>query len=650
MRVRVTYLGKSAKGEDMKSGHHNYASLSRQASEHPEQFWGGVAERLSWTRKWDKVVGKGEGPIARWFGGGQINACYNCVDRHVEQGFGEDTALIYESPVTGTSRQLSFLDLQDATARLGGAMRRQGVELGDRVLVYMPNSPEAVIAMLACARIGAIHSVVFGGFAAKELAARIDDATPKLILAASCGIEGAKVLPYQPILQEACQIAAHEPGGTIYWQRKQHKADLTATDSRDWATELAAADPVECQPVDATHPLYILYTSGTTGQPKGIVRDTGGYLVALSWTMEGLYNCPPGETYWAASDVGWVVGHSYIVYGPLLNRNATVIFEGKPVGTPDAGIFWQIMAKHKVRSFFTAPTAIRAIKQVDPEGQLAEGHDLSALQAVYLAGERTDPSTLEWIDNLLDKPVVDHWWQTETGWAICGNPLGVEELPVKPGSTSVPMPGWQIECLDEEGARVAANETGAIVARLPLPPGAAPTLWNAEERYVEAYLERYAGYYLSGDAGFIDEDGFVYVMTRMDDVINVAGHRLSSSAMEEVLAANPAVAECAVVGVHDELKGQIPAGFVVLKAGVDKAVENLTAELIQDVRREIGPVAAFKRVHVVSKLPKTRSGKILRRNIRQIADGEAPKVPATIEDLAVLDEYLRLFERQEDIS
>ncbi|MEM8917428.1 MAG: AMP-binding protein [Pseudomonadota bacterium] len=634
----------------MKSGHHNYASLSRQASEHPEQFWGGVAERLSWTRKWDKVVGKGEGPIARWFGGGQINACYNCVDRHVEQGFGEDTALIYESPVTGTSRQLSFLDLQDATARLGGAMRRQGVELGDRVLVYMPNSPEAVIAMLACARIGAIHSVVFGGFAAKELAARIDDATPKLILAASCGIEGAKVLPYQPILQEACQIAAHEPGGTIYWQRKQHKADLTATDSRDWATELAAADPVECQPVDATHPLYILYTSGTTGQPKGIVRDTGGYLVALSWTMEGLYNCPPGETYWAASDVGWVVGHSYIVYGPLLNRNATVIFEGKPVGTPDAGIFWQIMAKHKVRSFFTAPTAIRAIKQVDPEGQLAEGHDLSALQAVYLAGERTDPSTLEWIDNLLDKPVVDHWWQTETGWAICGNPLGVEELPVKPGSTSVPMPGWQIECLDEEGARVAANETGAIVARLPLPPGAAPTLWNAEERYVEAYLERYAGYYLSGDAGFIDEDGFVYVMTRMDDVINVAGHRLSSSAMEEVLAANPAVAECAVVGVHDELKGQIPAGFVVLKAGVDKAVENLTAELIQDVRREIGPVAAFKRVHVVSKLPKTRSGKILRRNIRQIADGEAPKVPATIEDLAVLDEYLRLFERQEDIS
>ncbi|WP_074204256.1 AMP-binding protein [Parasphingorhabdus marina] len=634
----------------MTTGHHNYASLSRHAFEQPERFWGGVAERLNWTRKWDQVVGEGQGPIPRWFGGGQINACYNCVDRHVEQGFGEDTALIYESPVTGTSRQLSFRELRDATARLGGAMRQQGVTLGDRVLIYMPNSPEAVIAMLACARIGAIHSVVFGGFAARELAARIDDATPKLILAASCGIEGAKILPYQPILDEACTISAHQPDGTIYWQREQHQADLTGARAMDWVTELAAAEPVACEPVDATHPLYILYTSGTTGQPKGIVRDTGGYLVALSWTMEGLYNCPPGETYWAASDVGWVVGHSYIVYGPLLNRNATVIFEGKPVGTPDAGIFWQIMAKHKVRSFFTAPTAIRAIKQVDPDGDLAAGEDLSALQAVYLAGERTDPSTLEWIEILLGKPVVDHWWQTETGWAICGNPLGVEPLPVKPGSTSVPMPGWQIECLDEQGNPVAANETGAIVARLPLPPGAAPTLWNAEERYVEAYLERYAGYYLSGDAGFIDEDGFVYVMTRTDDVINVAGHRLSSSAMEEVLAANPAVAECAVVGVHDELKGQIPAGFVVLKAGVGATVEELCAELVQDVRREIGPVAAFKRVHLVSKLPKTRSGKILRRNIRQIADGEEPKVPATIEDLSVLDEYLQLFEKREEKS
>lgn len=634
----------------MTRGYDNYASLSKYASDHPERFWSDVADRLSWSRKWDQVVGEGEGPIARWFSGGQINACYNCVDRHVEQGYGDETAIIYESPVTETSRRLSFRELQDATARLGGAMHKRGVGMGDRVLVYMPNSPEAVIAMLACARIGAIHSVVFGGFAAKELAARIDDATPKLILAASCGIEGAKVLPYQPILEEACDIAAHQPDAMIYWQREQHQADLTAGHAMDWASELATSEPAECQPVDATHPLYILYTSGTTGQPKGIVRDTGGYLVALSWTMEGLYKCPPGETYWAASDVGWVVGHSYIVYGPLLNRNATVIFEGKPVGTPDAGIFWQIMAKHKVRSFFTAPTAIRAIKQVDPEGRLASGHDLSALQAIYLAGERTDPSTLQWLEKLLGKPVVDHWWQTETGWAICGNPLGVEELPVKPGSTSVPMPGWQIACLDEEGVPVAANETGAIVARLPLPPGAAPTLWNAEERYVEAYLARYDGYYLSGDAGFIDEDGFVYVMTRMDDVINVAGHRLSSSAMEEVLAANPAVAECAVVGVHDELKGQIPAGFVVLKAGVSATAAELTAELIQDVRREIGPVAAFKRVHVVSKLPKTRSGKILRRNIRQIADGEEPKVPATIEDHAVLDEYFRLFEKQEDMS
>ncbi|GAB5486888.1 MAG: propionyl-CoA synthetase [Parasphingorhabdus sp.] len=630
----------------MKSGFDSYTQLSRFALDEPEQFWGDVAEKLDWDTKWETVVADGEGPIPRWFGGGQLNACYNCVDRHVEAGFGDQIAIIYESPVTGTSRQLSFSDLKDATARLGGAMQKRGVSKGDRVLIYMPNSPEAVIAMLACARIGAVHSVVFGGFAAKELAVRIDDAMPKLVLAASCGIEGAKVLPYQPILEEAYAIADHSVDATIYWQREQGQADLAADNALDWVEELALATPVDCVPVAATDPLYILYTSGTTGQPKGIVRDTGGYLAALAWTMEGLYNCPPGETYWAASDVGWVVGHSYIVYGPLLNRNATVVFEGKPVGTPDAGIFWQIMAKHKVRSFFTAPTAIRAIKQVDPEGALAEVHDLSSLQAIYLAGERTDPSTLHWTEKLLGKPVVDHWWQTETGWAICGNPLGIEELPVKAGSTSVPMPGWQIECLDEEGNQVAANETGAIVAKLPLPPGAAPTLWNAEDRYVEAYLERYDGYYLSGDAGFIDEDGFVFVMTRIDDVINVAGHRLSSSAIEEVLAANASVAECAVVGVHDDLKGQVPAGFVVLKTGAENG--QIAEDLIADVRREIGPVAAFKRVYVVSKLPKTRSGKILRRNIRQIADGETPKVPATIEDRAVLDEFFQLFDQKAD--
>ncbi len=624
----------------------NYAQLTAFAANEPDRFWAEVADKLAWTKRWDTVLGSGQGPIPRWFVGGELNACHNCVDRHVDDGFGDQIAIQYESPVTQTSRSLTFAELKDATARLGGAMRARGVTKGDRIIIYMPNSPEAVIAMLACARIGAIHSVVFGGFAAKELAARIDDATPKLVIAASCGIEGTKLLSYQPMLEEAYALADHEIDATIYWQREQAPADMGRSDVLDWADEIANAEPAPCEPVKATDPLYILYTSGTTGQPKGIVRDTGGYLAALAWTMEGIYNCPPGSTYWAASDVGWVVGHSYIVYGPLLNRNTTVVFEGKPVGTPNAGVFWSIMAKHKVRSFFTAPTAIRAIKQVDPEGTLSAGHDLSSLQAVYLAGERTDPSTLAWTENLLGKPVVDHWWQTETGWAICANPLGIEELPTKAGSTSVPMPGWDIACLDEDGVPVAANETGAIVARLPLPPGAAPTLWKAEERYVEAYLERYVGYYLSGDAGYIDEDGFVYVMTRTDDVINVAGHRLSSSAIEEVLAANPSVAECAVVGIHDDLKGQIPAGFVVLKAGEQSDPGSLQQQLVLDVRTAIGPVAAFKQVHIVSKLPKTRSGKILRRNIRQIADREEATIPATIEDRAVLEEYYKLFEHE----
>lgn len=630
----------------MSKNQSEYAKISAFAADEPDKFWADVADKLRWTKRWDAVVGKAEGPIPRWFVGGELNACYNCVDRHVDDGFGDQIAIQYESPVTATSRSLTFAELKEATARLAGALQARKVAKGDRIIIYMPNSPEAVIAMLACARIGAIHSVVFGGFAAKELAARIDDATPKLVIAASCGIEGAKLLPYQPMLEEAYALAGHEIDATIYWQREEAPAELDGIRALDWASEITNAEPALCVSVAATDPLYILYTSGTTGQPKGIVRDTGGYLVALAWTMEGIYNCPPGATYWAASDVGWVVGHSYIVYGPLLNRNTTVVFEGKPVGTPDAGIFWSTIAKHKVRSFFTAPTAIRAIKQIDPEGALAAGHDLSTLQAVYLAGERTDPSTLEWTENLLGKTVVDHWWQTETGWAICANPLGIEELPTKAGSTSVPMPGWNIECLDEDGAAVAANETGAIVAKLPLPPGAAPTLWNAEERYVEAYLDQYPGYYLSGDAGYIDEDGFVYVMTRTDDVINVAGHRLSSSAIEEVLAANPAVAECAVVGIFDSLKGQIPAGFVVLKAGEESDPALLKQQLILDVRTAIGPVAAFKQVHIVSKLPKTRSGKILRRNIRQIADKEEATIPATIEDRTVLDEYYELFAQE----
>ncbi|MEP3225571.1 MAG: AMP-binding protein [Parasphingorhabdus sp.] len=624
----------------------NYTELHDFAASQPELFWGDVAKTLHWSKQWDHVLSEDGGPIARWFVGGELNACYNCVDRHVEDGFGDQIALYFESPVTQTERTLTYSQLQDQTSKLGGAMQKHGVSKGDRVLIYMPNSPEAVVAMLACARIGAVHSVVFGGFAAKELATRIDDATPSLVLAASCGIEGSKILPYQPILDEAFAIADHKMARTIYWQRSQCEAQL-GPQALDWETELAQAPSAACQPVAATDPLYILYTSGTTGQPKGIVRDTGGYLTALAWTMENIYRCPPGETYWAASDVGWVVGHSYIVYGPLLNRNATVVFEGKPVGTPDAGIFWQLIAKHRVRSFFTAPTAIRAIKQVDPHGELALHHDLSALQAIYLAGERTDPSTLTWIGDLLGKPVVDHWWQTETGWAICANPMGVEQLPIKAGSTSLAMPGWQIHCLDEDGLPVPAGDNGAIVAKLPLPPGAAPTLWNASDRYKTAYLDRYPGYYLSGDAGYIDEDGFVFVMTRTDDVINVAGHRLSSSAIEEILAANPAVAECAVVGINDDLKGSVPASFVVVKAGIDPNTPSLSDQLIGEVRTAIGPVAAFKIVHIVTKLPKTRSGKILRRNIRQIADGETPKIPATIEDLSVLDEYFALFNHRE---
>lgn len=622
---------------------YSYQEAYRRSLEDAEGFWDEQAAQLTWYKPPKKILKLGGDLIPRWFVDGEINACFNCVDRHVEGGWGDHTALIYESPVTQTSRILTYDDLLHSTSQLAGAMESLGVTKGDRVLIYMPNSPEAVIAMLASARIGAIHSVVFGGFAAPELATRIDDAQPKVVLAASCGIEGSKTLPYQPILEDAYGIARHRPSHTVYWQREQHEADLENETDHEWAELLASAKPAECVPVAATDPLYILYTSGTTGQPKGIVRDTGGHLVTLSWSMAGIYNCPKGEAYWAASDVGWVVGHSYICYAPLLNRNPTVIFEGKPVGTPDAGIFWRIMAKHKVRSFFTAPTAIRAIKQVDPEGNLAKELNLSNLQAVYLAGERTDPDTLRWTQNLLGVPVVDHWWQTETGSAITANPLGIEEFPTKPGSSTLPMPGWDLACVDEDGEPVPVGASGAIVARLPLPPGFAPTLWNAPKRYREAYLSRFPGHYLTGDSGFIDEDGYVSVMARIDDVINVAGHRLSSSAIEEVLASHVAVAECAVIGMADELKGQIPVGFVVLKSGAANPREDLTEELIAAVRAQIGPVAAFKRVHVLGKLPKTRSGKILRKTIREIADGEVPLVPPTIEDASVIDEIKGIF-------
>jgi propionyl-CoA synthetase len=620
-----------------------YRDVYRQSILEPEAFWEAQAERLDWYRRWEITLDRTAQPLPRWFVGGQINACHNCVDRHVEAGHGGETALVYESPVTGASALITYAQLQDQTARLGGALQALGVRRGDRVLIYMPNSPQAVIAMLACARIGAVHSVVFGGFAAPELASRIDDARPQLVIAASCGIEGAKVLPYQPILDEAFSLARHRPAHTVFWQREQHQADLAAANAHDWDEIVASATPADCVPVAATDPLYILYTSGTTGSPKGIVRDTGGHLAALLWSMGAIYDCRPGDVFWAASDVGWVVGHSYICYGPLLNRNASVIFEGKPVGTPDAGIFWRIMAKHRVRSFFTAPTALRAIRQVDPEGTLAREADLASLRAVFLAGERTDPHTLQWTRDLLGVPVIDHWWQTETGSAITANPLGIEPLPIKPGASTVPMPGWDLACLDEAGDPVAPGQTGAIVARLPLPPGFTPTLWEAPERYMQAYFSAYPGCYLTGDSGFIDEDGYVHIMARIDDVINVAGHRLSSSAMEEVLSTHPEVAECAVVGIADALKGQVPVGFVVLKAGSEREEGELAAELVALMRSRIGPVASFKRVHVLSRLPKTRSGKILRKTIREIADGEAFKVPPTIEDATVLDEIKQLF-------
>jgi len=621
----------------------SYHRVYHRSIDDPEGFWAEQAARLDWHEAWSEVLDRDAKPLPRWFAGGMLNACHNCVDRHVEAGHGDATALIYESPVTGRSAQLSFGELQELTARLGGALRALGAAKGERVLIYMPNSREAVIAMLACARIGAVHSVVFGGFAAPELASRIDDARPTILIAASCGIEGTKVLPYQPILEEAYRLARHRPARTIYWQREEHRAVAVSSQTHDWSEIIAAADPAECVPVAATDPLYILYTSGTTGSPKGIVRDTGGHLATLLWSMTAIYDCPPGETFWAASDVGWVVGHSYICYAPLLNRNASVIFEGKPVGTPDAGIFWRIIAKHRVRSFFTAPTALRAIKQIDPHGTLLSDADLSHLKAVFLAGERTDPDTLEWAATLLDRPVIDHWWQTETGSAITANPLGIERLPIKPGASTVPMPGWDLACLDESGNEVAAGKSGAITARLPLPPGFSPTLWEAPDRFEEAYFAPFPGHYLTGDSGFIDEDGYVHIMARIDDVMNVAGHRLSSSAMEEVLSAHADIAECAVIGMADALKGQVPVGFVVLKAGAECDEDRLVQELIALMRSRIGPVAAFKRVHVLSRLPKTRSGKILRKTMREIADGLPAKLPPTIEDPAVLREIESLF-------
>ncbi|MFQ5955526.1 MAG: propionyl-CoA synthetase, partial [Kiloniellales bacterium] len=601
-------------------------------------FWGEAAEQIDWYKRWDKVLDDSSPPFYRWFGGGLVNTCHNALDRHVEGGRADQLALIYDSPVTGTVKRFTYAELRDKVARFAGALKDHGIGKGDRVIIYMPMVPQAAVAMLACARIGAIHSVVFGGFAANELATRIDDAKPKMIVSASCGIEVDRVVAYKPLLDEAIELASSKPETCIILQRRQGPAELTPGRDVDWLEALEAAEPADCVPVEATDPLYILYTSGTTGAPKGIVRDNGGHLVALKWSMKNIYDVDPGEVYWAASDVGWVVGHSYIVYAPLFHGCTSVLYEGKPVGTPDAGAFWRVIAEHQVATLFTAPTAFRAIKRDDPEGRLTKDYDLSRFRALFLAGERLDPDTLGWAERHLGVPVIDHWWQTETGWPIAANCLGIQHLPVKPGSPTRAVPGWDLHVLGADGREVKRGEIGAIVARLPLPPGMAPTLWNADARYRESYLDQFPGYYQTADAGYMDDDDYVYVMTRTDDVINVAGHRLSTGAMEEVLAAHPDVAECAVFGVEDSLKGQLPLGLLVLNAGVERPQPEIVSEVVRLVRERIGPVAAFKTATVVQRLPKTRSGKILRGTMRLIAEGKAYKIPATIDDPAVLPE------------
>jgi len=604
----------------------------------PENFWAELAEAVHWYKKWDKILDASRPPFYRWFTGGMVNTCYNALDRHVEQGRGNQPALIYDSPVTGIIKTFSYRELLDEAARFAGVLVRQGIQKGDRVIIYMPMVPEAVIAMLACARVGVIHSVVFGGFAAHELASRINDAQPKLIISASCGIEVDRVVPYKPLVDKGIEIASVKPERCIVLQRPQEKAAMIAGRDLDWAELMADTKPVDCVPVAATDPLYILYTSGTTGLPKGIVRDNGGHLVALKWSMKNIYGVEPGEVFWTASDVGWVVGHSYIVYAPLFNGNTTVLYEGKPVGTPDPGAFWRVISQHRVRTLFTAPTAFRAIKREDPNGDYRRKHDLSCFRTLFLAGERCDPDTLLWAEKQLGVPIIDHWWQTETGWPIGANCLGLGMLPVKPGSCTKPVPGYDVRALGDDGQELSGGQIGNIVIKLPLPPGCLPTLWNNDEGFQKSYLNRYSGYYLTADAGYKDEDGYLWIMSRTDDIINVAGHRLSTGAMEEVLASHPDVAECAVVGVADAIKGEIPLGFIVLKAGMRRTHDEIVTEVVEMVRERIGPVASFKVASVVKRLPKTRSGKILRGTIKKIADGVDYRVPPTIDDPVILDE------------
>ena len=604
----------------------------------PESFWMTAADAIDWVKKPSKALFSERAPLYEWFCDSEVNTCYNAVDRHVINGRAAQKAIIYDSPMTDTTYSITFSELLNKVATLAGALSSKGISKGDRVIIYMPMVPEGIIAMLACARIGAIHSVVFGGFASNELAVRIDDAKPKAIIAASCGLEPNRIVQYKPLIDTAIELANHKPEFVVIFQRPQCEADLINGRDHSWDLIQKNVEKAPCIPVKGSHPAYILYTSGTTGAPKGVVRPTAGHLVALNWTMKNFYNVDPGEVFWAASDIGWIVGHSYICYAPLIHGNTTVVFEGKPVGTPDAGTFWRVISDHKVSNFFTAPTAFRAIKRMDPKGELKQKYDLSNLRALFLAGERADPDTVKWAENLLKIPIIDHWWQTETGYVIAGNPIGIEKLPIKIGSPTVPMPGFDIKVLDSTGKELPAGKLGSIAIKLPLPPGTLPTLWNAPERFKSSYLDKYAGYYETGDAGIIDDDGYIYIMARTDDVINVAGHRLSTGAIEEVLANHPDVAECAVIGVSDNLKGQLPVGFLCLTAGVDREHVDIEAECVEMVRKQIGPVAAFKNAVVVDRLPKTRSGKILRGTMVKIADSKEFKLPATIDDPVILKE------------
>ncbi len=623
----------------------DFASIYQQSIDEPETFWAQAAQDVQWVTPPQTILDDSDSPFTRWYPDGVINACYNAVDYHVESGRGDQPALIYDSPVTDAKQTITYAELQEKVALFAGALKSAGVEKGDRVLIYMPMIPESITAVLACARLGAVHSVVFGGFASNELAVRIDDAQPKVIVTASCGIEINRIIEYKPLLDAAIAEAKHKPSASILLQRPQCQAEMIDSRDIDWHDAIAAAKPADCVPVQSTDPLYILYTSGTTGAPKGVVRDTGGSVVSLKWTMKNIYDVDPGDVYWAASDIGWVVGHSYIIYGPLFAGNTTLLYEGKPVGTPDAGAFWRVISEHKVKVLFTAPTAFRAIKREDPEAKLTSQYDLSHFKALFLAGERCDPPTLAWAEKTLGVPVIDHWWQTETGWSICAICKGIEMRDVVSGSPGQPVPGYQMDVLDADKKPVAAGEIGALVVKLPLPPGTFSTLWGAPERFKSSYFETFPGYYETGDAGYIDENGYAFVMARTDDVINVAGHRLSTGAIEEVLAAHRDVAECAVVGVADELKGQLPLGLVVLNSGCERDEETIVPELVQMVRERIGPVAAFKSAAVIGRLPKTRSGKILRATMRSIADGSNWKMPATIDDPVILDEITETLQR-----